>query len=75
MADVKKVKIDIEVKDKTSKPEDHGVDKAKTFDIQDEEEKLPRKMILPVNLKSLLTVMVLSLLEFLVTLVIFVLAD
>ena len=68
MADVKKVKIDIEVKDKTIKPEDQGTDKAKTvtFDIQDEEEKLPRKMILPVNLKSLLTVMVLSLLEFLV---------
>ena len=63
MADVKKVKIDIEVKDKTSKPEDHGTDKAKmvTFDIQDKEEKLPRKMILPVDLKSLLAVMVPSL--------------
>ena len=70
--EVKKVKIHLEVKDKdvTSKTEkeNHSTEKEKmvTPDTQEDVDKEPKKMVFPINLKSLLAVMVLSILEFLV---------
>ena len=63
--EVKKVKIHLEVKDKdvTSKTEK---EKMGTPDTREEEDKVPQMMIFPINLKSLLPIMVISLLEFLV---------